>query len=410
MKKKNKLLGVLVILSSSCYAQMNEFAYRKEILSVKNVWHKIILPPEVLGKVRGDLSDLRIYGFNGESDTVEVPYILKLTKEKLEKSNVSFDLINTSHNGNGYFYTFALDRQVTINQILLDFQRNNFDYRVNLEGSQDLNTWFTIVEAERVLSIHEGEMDFEYTDLNFPNSSYRYFRLCVESIGNPGLNTADLSMNEVTQGKYTEYGVKSLRTETLKAEKQSIVYFDLISKVPVSRFTVKAKSDFDYYRPVTLQYLADSIKTETGWVYNWINMGMGTLNSINKNAFHFESTLASKFKLIIENDDNAPLAIEKVVVEGYEHELLVRFTKNQHFFLCYGSLTAGAPSYDIEHFTDKIPVQMSALKLGEEVGVEATVIPVKDTLFKNKTVLWVIMGAVILLLGGFTVNMMRQKS
>ena len=179
--------------------------------------------------------------------------------------------------------------------------------------------------------------------------------------------------------------------------------------VPVSHLKIDVKDSFDYYRPITIKYLTDSIKTEKGWKYNYSTLTSGMLNSMEKNEFKFSSRTVQKLKIFIHNQDNQPLTIDSILVKGYLHELIARFTEQATYFMTYGNKTAARPHYDIDRFTDKVPVTLTALELGNELTIEKDETPLTEPLFKNKTWLWTIMSLIILLLGWFSVKMIRKN-
>ncbi len=135
----------------------------------------------------------------------------------------------------------------------------------------------------------------------------------------------------------------------------------------------------------------------------------GTLNSIEKNEFQFSSTTAQKLKIFIDNHDNRPLKINAIEVKGYISEVVARFTDQATYFLTYGNKNANNPNYDIERFTDKIPETLNPLDLGDELTIQKEEVMVTEPLFKNKTWLWTIMIVIILLLGWFSIKMIRKK-
>src|SRR5690606_36443195 len=139
------------------------------------------------------------------NDTIEAPYELRLTTEKISNKEVEFKTINFSQNQLGYFFTFDIPTSERINQIQFEFKQKNFDWRTRLEGSQDLKDWFTAVEDYRILSIQNGNTDFQFTKLTFPDSKYRYLRLLVESSEKPQLESATIIKSEVTEGSFRNY-------------------------------------------------------------------------------------------------------------------------------------------------------------------------------------------------------------
>ena len=120
----------------NCFGQFEQYNYKREITDVSEQWHKVILPNDVFGKVNRNFSDIRFYGIS-ESDTIEAPYILKTTPDKTIETEIQFNLINTSRNQDGYFFTLEVPSKKTINHIDLNFREKNFNQKIRLEGSHN---------------------------------------------------------------------------------------------------------------------------------------------------------------------------------------------------------------------------------------------------------------------------------
>jgi hypothetical protein len=410
MNNKIKLTLLLLLLCILAIAQVNQYKFRRELHGIKNQWHKIILPNEIFSKVSADLPDLRIYGITKNNDTIEAPYILQVATEKADEKEVACKLINQSKNDKGYYYTFKLPAEIDASQINLHFKQQNFDWRVSVEGSQDQLDWFSIVENYRILSIKNELTSFTFNRVVFPRSTYRYLRLHVSSKQKPELETASISLDETIDGNFRKYSIQPLKTDEDKKNKQTIIDINLETLVPVSYLKFYVKEKFDYYRPVKILYPADSIKTLQGWNYYYKTLSSGTLNSIEENKFGSNSTIVKQIRVVIENQDNAPLHIDSVEVKGYVHELVARFTEPATYYLTYGNKSAEKPQYDIERFKDKIPATLLELQLGDEQlfnkAPQEKIVP----LFLNKKWLWSVMAIIIVLLGWFSLKMIREKS
>ncbi|WP_372792354.1 DUF3999 family protein [Lutibacter sp.] len=410
MKLKNKInILILLFFCSFSYAQINQYSYKRELQGITKPWHKIILPEEIFGKVSPNLVDMRIYGINSSNDTIEASYMLQLKKEKIVDTNVNFKLLNSSHNEKGYYFTLEVPTEDAINELKLDFNQPNFDWKINLEGSQNQQEWYKIVNDYRILSIKNSETNFQFTKVTFPTSKYRFFRLLIKSDEKPDLSIAKIAHYETNNGSFNNYTIENIKTIQQKEQQITQLEINLKSPVPVSSIKMNVKDNFDFYRPITIEYLADSLKTEQGWKYQYEFLTSGTLNSIEKNEFKFESTILQKLKISIYNHDNKPLTIDTISVNGYVHELIVRFTEPATYFLTYGNKNAIKSSYDIERFTSKIPNTLTVLNLGQVQLIDKKEILKKEPLFKNKNWLWAVMTVIILLLGWFSVKMMQKK-
>ncbi|HEY4788453.1 MAG TPA: DUF3999 family protein, partial [Bacteroidales bacterium] len=364
MKLKTRIATLLTIFACfSSYGQLNQYNYKREIKGIVNQWHKIVLPDDIFSKVTPGLSDIRIYGFTANHDTIEAPYLLKQTNEDVRSREVSFKTRNVSHNAKGYYFTFEIPTRETINNINLDFKQQNFDWKLKLEGSQNQQEWFTIVDDYRILSIENAQTDFQFTKVTFPISGYHFFRVCIASKEKPDLLEAKISKQEIIDGVFTNYPVRKVKTHQDKQNKRTEIDLDLGMPVPVCFVNIGVKDSFDFYRPFTIEYLADSFKTEQGWRYNYNTLANGTLNSFEKTGIKFSSTILRKLKITIHNLDNQPLTIDSFDIKGCRYELIARFTQPAVYYLAYGNSKADHPNYDIAQFTEKIPVTLASLEL-----------------------------------------------
>lgn len=390
------------------HAQMEQYSHKCEIIGITEQWHKIALPDNVFGKVNNDLSDIRIFGIRANGDTVEAPYVLNVLTNKIADNEITFNTLNASHNPKGYFFTFEVPSEEAVNQINLQFEQQNFDWLVQLQGSQNQQEWFTILDEYRILSIKNPSTDFKFTTLSFPSSKYRFFRILINSKKKPDLNYASMMAHHIAEGVLRDYRIKKTTISENKADKQTEIDLELELPVPVSTINIKVDDTFDYYRPITVKYLNDSIKTEQGWVYNYRTIASGILHSLNKNELTMNSRTVQKLKLIVHNQDNKPLSMQGLEIKGYTHELTVRFTEPATYYLTYGNKNAAYPNYDIKRFTSNIPESIPAVKLGDEQAISKAETPGTAPLFQNKVWLWIIISVLILLLGWFSVGMIRR--
>ncbi len=408
---KKKIIKFLVLLISfGTYAQIDQYAYRSILPEITDTWHAISLPDEMFSKVSPNLSDIRVFGITNKKDTIEAPYLLRLKTEKKSFNKIPFTILNTSFNKKGTYITLEIPTKQPINQIHLDFEQSNFDWLITLEGTQDRKEWYTIKEDYRILSIKNELTDYQFTTVRFPNAQYHYFRILIKSTKKPVLQSANVTRYEVKKANYKEYDIEKLNIQNPKGTKKTIIDVSLKTPVPVSYIGIEVQETFDYYRPISIRYVADSMQTQKGsWKPRYRELSSGVLNSIEDNVFTNTSTIAQKFRIVINNHDNQPLKINKVIVKGYQHELVTRFTNPGTYYLVYGNDKMKKPSYDLNYVSAKIPDEMTTLfpEAQSTIGHEES--SVTKPLFANKIWLWGIMGIVILLLGGFTLSMMKKK-
>ena len=405
-----KVLTALLIFNSSfSFAQEMQNRYSREIKDVTDPWHKIIFPDDLFGKVAPEMTDIRILGITSTQDTITVPYFLKATNWENEVQKVKFEIINTSKNENGFYFTFDIPSTEPINHIKLNFKQQNFDWRVKLEGSLNQNEWFTILDNYRLVSIKNDQTDFDFTDLIFPTSKYRFFRLVIDSKEQPSLISTTIEKHATKEGVFKNHSLKKFVTRENKKTRATEIDIELNHPVPISKLKIDVKDSLDYYRPVIIKYLHDSDKTEKGWSYNYHTLTSRTIQSNKKNELEFTSTIAQKLQILILNQDNAPLSIQPLTVSGPTYELVARFAEKANYFLTYGNTNAPSPQYDLARFKENVPTTIKALQLGSESKLAIDNNQTQDPMFKNKMWLWAIMVVLVLVLGGFTIKMMKKE-
>ncbi|MGZ5303384.1 MAG: DUF3999 family protein [Bacteroidia bacterium] len=392
-----------------CSAQMHDYQYKRELKGINSQWHSVQLPDDVFGKVNKAFSDIRIYGITPNHDTVEAPYILNIRQEETKTTTTSPTLLNQVKSGDTYYFTFEIPQGKKLNQLDLDFAQTNFDWRVNLEGSTDGKNWFTVLENYRIDSIENNFTNYKFTSLRFPTIQYPYLRASLISEVKPVLESALIHDNISTPGIYTTHTKWfQQRTKDKKSRKSNLDIL-LQQPVPVSVIRLYINSNVDFYRPVQISSVTDSTKTPNGWLYHYETLYSGTLSSLEANRFNIGNSIAQKLKIEIANQDNQPLKIDSITILGNVHELIARFDQPiAKYFLVYGNEKATTPQYDIVNFKEKIPADLLLLQVGEEEKITSAKQSKKvSPLIENKLWLWAIMGVIILLLGWFTLKMIR---
>ena len=406
-----RLLGVFCFLFNLlAFGQMNEYGFKRELKGVSDTWHSVELPDSIFRNVSGSLSDIRILGITPNHDTIEVPYVLQLSTNKAFQRPVVFRFLNYSYNQLGHFFTLETSTNELISEIAFDFEQKNYDWKVRLEGSQDQIDWFTILDNERILSIRNEDVDFQFNDLTFSSSNYRYYRLLVQSRERPKLKSASLKRTQSLNAKLKSYNVQHLEIIENARLKQTEVYLELRMPVPLSYVNIEVKDDFDYYRPIDIKYLKDSVKSDKGWVFNYSTLTTGILNSFESKPFEFASTTVEKLKITIYNQDNQPLSIGGIALLGEVHILKARFTEAATYYLVYGRDDDVRPSYDLSHFESNIPNATTKLVLGPEMLINGEEVSVNAPLFKHKIWLWLVMGFIAVVMVWSTFKMIKKAS
>ena len=178
-------------------------------------------------------------------------------------------------------------------------------------------------------------------------------------------------MLEADHGVLTRYALKKILITQDKKRKQTIIDLELKTQVPVNRLKIGVNDNIDYYRPMQIEYLTDSFKTDKSWYFNYREAeSAAVLGSVDKKDFEFNGCMTNKLRVTIDNHDNRPLKFGTFVVEGYKNILITRLTEPARYFLCYGRKDTRKPNYDIEQFSYKISNTTNKTTLGKEEFVD----------------------------------------
>lgn len=400
---------LFTFLIFNCQGQIDSFEYRTPILEASEGWNAINLPLDVFAKTTNNLNDIRIYQKSTNNvESIEQPYILDIEKSEEKQEVQKPKIINSTFRNNLYSYTIELTNKMSLNNILLEFQNTNFDWYIHLEGSMDQNSWSTIVKDYRIVSIVKGEINFSLTDISIPESKFNFYKVTFTADQKPILKNVTIQKKTLTQSKFNLYPIKKVKHDENEKSKTSIIELDLGQRLPVAQLRFSTDYQNDFYRPFKIEGVIDSFETDKGWKYNYELLYKGSINSFSKDVFSFENRIANKLKITIYNFDNQPLSFSNYEVKGPNYRLIARLDDPNNMFLAYGNKNIARPYYDISYFEDKIPENLNLIKLGPTVHYPKSS-KVSDPLFKNKWWLWGLMILVILLLGTFTIKMLREE-
>lgn len=119
--------------------------------------------------------------------------------------------------------------------------------------------------------------------------------------------------------------------------------------------------------------------------------------------------VAVRLRLIIENNDNTPLQIGLVQLQGNTFDLIARFDDLAYSYaLYYGDQKASSPNYEIGKYEDKIPTVLNAANIEKEENNPAYQFKTGKPLFENKIWLWAIKTIIIIVLAGFSYKMLKS--
>lgn len=411
---RNKLFSttLLLLFITNGFAQFDSYNYKRKLDKVSQEnYFSISLRPEITAHCKSNLNDIRIYNVD-ETDTTEIPYLMKWQGNITEINAVAFQLINDTHNEKCCSYvTLKFQKKQIINRIKLDIAESNFDKILKTEGSNDNKEWFTISDHMRIVRFQNMSETFSYTTLDFQNTEYFYFRLKFDDDSNTKVNVLNAYAfeNKITEGHYHPISITKLKQTENKKEKKSEIILDLPYNYMLSYLTLESKGKTDFYRNVNIYRLSGTYHTSKGDEETWEVVSSGVIASNQQNKLELYNTQTTKIKIEVINYDDQPVELSNIKLFAEDIALISSLPKSENLYLTYGKKNAEASVYDLVHFKEKIPTHPQAINYGVEEIKPLTPKVVKEELITNKIWLWIVMGGVILIIGYFALSMLKKE-
>jgi len=405
------LNSIAFLATITSFAQIDSYSFKRQLNKVeKENYCTLMLSPEVMARSKSNLSDIRIYNI-ANSDTTEVPYLMNWMGSNIKEVSIPFQLINDTYNEKCCSYvTLKFSKKQTINQIKLNVSDSNFDKRLKIEGSNDNKEWFTIKEHLRIVRFRNASEDYSYTTLNFNSSEFTYFRIKFDDDGSSRINVTEAYAfeNQLIEGKYSDLKISDKKQIENKKEKTSEIIIDFPFSYLVNYITIKSNYKTDFYRNINIYGSSGTIKTEKGDIENWYMINTSIFSSIENNIINCNNSKTKKLKLEIINYDNEPLAIDEIKAFAEQCQLVANLPQSENLYLVYGKENDNSPNYDLIHFKDKIPNELSVVDYGTE-QVKLISIDKPEQLIKSKMWLWIVMAVVLVIIGYFALSMLKKE-
>lgn len=329
------------------FSQLETYKFKAKLSNPNSTWHKIKLNSSVLDAVKSDFSDIRIFNVR-KNDTIEVPFVLKTNYREYKKEIHQFKIYNQAQKSDEFYYTLSRKDEIEINEINLNFNSNNFEYIINLQGSYDGKEWFDVCKNYRLISIVNDQTNFKFTKLVFQASNYSFFRIIIPTEKDPKLFEAMYSKTKIIEESLDKNCHFKQKISQNKTNKQTIIDLNFDQRNIINKIHIPVLNKFDFYRNFSI-YSADKV-SDFNSLENCVNLYNGTLNSLDGQEIELGQSFVKNLRIIIENRDNQALDFDSISIFHYPIYLIGRFELEGEFFLCYGNSEANYPEYDLNYF------------------------------------------------------------
>ncbi|MEO9802609.1 MAG: hypothetical protein ABJF04_05140 [Reichenbachiella sp.] len=398
----------LICLLFGFNLQAQEFTYEASVTPVSEQgFYSIVLSPELLGKLKSDHSDLRIYDDDGQ----EQPYLLKVEPAVSSTSLFKeYEVIDKVYKKDAVSHLiFSNPDKLAINNVSFLVKNTDVQKRARLSGSDDKENWYVIKNNYLLHSMKSSDETTELKMLNFPLSDYAFFKLEID-------DNWKLPINILKVGYYDTQKIKGLISTfecPITEQKDSLKTSYLKLELPELMFAKKLRfevSGADYYsRYTTVMVRKERVNKKKKTKAYFETIASFDLNSNSNNEVNLGKISTKELYVNIENRDNRPLRVDRVEASYLNRYLVVNLKPQVDYVLKFGDLKLKQPDYDIVNFSNQIPEDTPRLKHDQIISLQPELIETKEKgLLDSAYLIWFVIGAVGVVLAFVSVKMVKE--
>ncbi|NEM96928.1 hypothetical protein [Pontibacter burrus] len=412
LPKVNKLQILLILVLVGCFkvTEAQQYNWQSSVATPKQQgYHSILLSPEVIGRLKADLSDIRLY-----SGGKEVPYLLR-AEEPVQYKRLfkNYDIVSYTHQkGCCSELLISNPEKRKLNNISLLISNADARKQVKLSGSDNRQDWYVLKEKDILYAINNRASTAEVKLLDFPLSNYRYFRLQLNDSASAPLNILQAGYYDTytEAGKHIEIPIREFTRKDSLSTKSSYIHVRFAHPVYPERLEFTISSPQLYYRhgQIILGAPAPEKRRRSKRRKQRQQPRPAVSFVLNSNAPAIVELPRQKLReltIVIQNDDNQPLEITGLIALQLNRYLVAELSPDQEYTLLFGDSTAKAPAYELEYFQDSIPAKLPVVQTGELQQLQ----PVKKEKNKTSTILiWSAIAVVVAGLSYMTVKLLNE--
>jgi len=408
-----RIVGVLGAVLLGALAAHGDFdarqwRYYKEISGVGAAgFYAVDLAPDVMARAQYQLADLRI--ISGEA--TEQPYEVRIDRGERTVAAVAAKVYHLSRvPAKGTRFELDLQtREKFIREITINTPDHDFRYQVAVEGSHDARNWAMLRDDGAIFDF-SGDVRSRSTIVKLPETNFRYLRVTIRDTGEKPIEVTGAQVNKLLFRAARRVQISPVKERIeLNAERNANeVYLDLgRAGQPFDEVEV-AFSDDNVRRPCYVRI--SNAPEEAGWrtVASDVVFRYHTATFVGEHAtMAIPETRSRYVRVSVLNFDDEPLNVTGVTLYGKPRTVVFEYKPETRVRLYYGSESVRSPRYDLSTFLRYEQLQpKTGLKLGAETNNEAYVGPRPPWTEVNSWLLWVVIAAAILVVGGMIVRLM----
>ena len=408
------LLLVCLLLTQSYAAEAPVYRFSRAVVRQDDSAQALLsvaLDEGIYAASADGFFDLRLSDQNG----VETPYLLQkiadrnTAVQRVASPSETLDLQKTGDGGISITVSLAKDADAADGLSIITAQ-HDFEYTLQIHGSSDNKAW-QLLAGNAVIYDYSRYMAIDKRDIALPPNHYRYFKISIAQAGQTRTDellelTRTLRGGEELQRSETsrvrneplhieriafwheetvtlpeserpfDYPVNAFKITQDAEHKTSLIDIDT-ARQPLTGFRLQSKTA-NFSRHVQVQ-----ISRQYGNESSLQSIADATLEALHFDGINREQTIVtfseqrqSRYRIVIDNQDNPPLEIDAVSGIGHGYQLLFLPQAGNHYRLQYGTDKAATPRYDTAAIQELL--RLGYAGTAASLGPETAVAPLAD--------------------------------
>jgi hypothetical protein len=351
MKKTFLILAIFLPTFAFSAFNQTQWIYYKDFTAkgLGNTIVKFPLDEEIFAGAKDDLSDLRVATIDGN----DVPYTLLVERSREDVSSVSLKITNNSSiKGVSSSAILEAPQGKTVNRLHITTADTNFRRNVKVYGSADQKEWSTVLDNGYIYDYTDvkGNFHSQDTTIEFSDSTFAYLKIEISDNEGAPIKIASVEASERVKRIAREVSRTPAFTQTEDTEhKESVIIADSLQRgIPVAKASLAIGAE-NFNRAVFIYSGNDGDK----WNFlgqEYIFRYRTPKFSGEKLAVQFRETNDRYLKIVIQNKDDAPLAVTSVQTFAVYREVAFQAEAGKMYRVYYGNKNARAPEYDFEKY------------------------------------------------------------
>jgi hypothetical protein len=398
--------AIVVLCVGTYFASAQKFVSERSIGPIDaDGFYRIDLSPELMPDINGGMSNVRIVDAAGR----EVPYLLREEQPaSYSQTFRSYRILQYDKQKN-CCTSIILENpdNKAINNVHLSLRNADVTKVMILTGSDDRQNWYALKQKSSISAAGDGKNTSTMRLLDFPLSNYAYYKIDIDDSTSAPLNIMGAGYFELntSAGNFSDVPVEWDKTDSA-AVRRTYVKLRFKRQQVMDRIELSMKGAPYFLRRGTLLREIKPTRKKTKPYFE--RLTSFTVSSRQPAVIEVDAERGNEFILEIENEDNPPLEVDNIRIEQLQRYLVAWLPKGEGYLLKFGPAQFATPHYDLVNFSDSIPPNLVAVKVGPLKSIKQAQAEESRTFFTSTVAIWVAIVAVIGILGFMAVRMVRE--